>query len=143
SNIYNPVTNLVMPPPPATAPKTSENRLSSVALVDTLSFLDDRARLTLGLRQQTVKTTNLNATTGAVTARYDKSALTPAVAAVFKPWGPDVALYGNYVQGLSRGDTVSDTLATNHNFVFAPYKTEQMEVGVKWALGSFSNTASL
>lgn len=143
SNIYRPVSTLLMPTPPGTAPKSSETRLSSLALVDTLSFLDDRARLTLGLRQQNVKTTNFSAATGAVTARYDKGALTPAVAAVIKPWGPNVSLYGNYVQGLGKGDTVSDTLATNRNFVFSPYKTEQMEVGVKWALGSFSNTASL
>lgn len=143
SNIYNPVTTLSMPAAPATAPKTSETTLSSFALADTLSFLEDRVRLTLGVRNQGVKTTNFNATTGAVTASYDKSVVTPAIALVVKPWGPSISLYANYVQGLSKGDTVSDTLATNRNFVFAPYKTEQKEGGIKWNMGRFTNTASL
>lgn len=143
SNIYNPVTTLVMPDSPAYAPKTSETTLSSLALVDTLAFMEDRVLLTAGLRNQSVKTTNFNAATGAVTAQYDKSAVTPAVGIVVKPWGPDISLYGNYVQGLSKGDKVTDTQATNKDFVFAPYKTEQMETGVKWNAGSFTNTVSL
>jgi len=99
--------------------------------------------LTLGLRNQSVKTTNYNATTGAATAQYDKSAVTPAVGIVLKPWGQGISLYGNYVQGLSKGDKVTDTLATNKDFVFAPYKTEQKEMGVKWDAGEFTNTVSL
>lgn len=143
SNIYNPVSSLVMPASPASAPKTSETTLSSLALVDTLSLLDDRLRITVGLRNQNVKTTNYNASTGAATAKYDKSAVTPALGVVVKPWGASVSLYANYVQGLSKGDTVSDTLATNRNVVFAPYKTEQMEGGIKWEAGTFTNTLSL
>ena len=143
SNIYSPLTTLVMPQAPGRAPKTSDTTLSSLALVDTVSFLDDRVRLTLGLRNQNVKTVNYNATSGAVTARYDKSVVTPALAVVVKPWGSSLSLYANYVQGLSRGDTVTDTLATNRNVVFAPYETEQKELGGKWSVGGFSNTVSL
>lgn len=143
SNIYHPLPTLVMPAAPQRAPKTSDTTLSSVALVDTLSLMDDALRLTLGARAQRVETTNFNATTGAVSARYDKRALTPAVAVVIKPWGPAVSLYANYVEGLSRGDTVSDTLATNYRHVFAPYKTEQKEIGAKWDAGRFTNTVSL
>jgi len=143
SNIYKPVTTLVMPALPAHAPRTSRSTLSSLALVDTLSLAGDRLRLTLGLREQRVETTSYSASTGAQTARYDKRALTPALAAVLKPWGPSLSLYANYVQGLSKGDTVSDTAATNYQQVFAPYKTEQMEIGAKWATGGFTNTAAL
>ena len=143
SNIYNPVTTLVMPASPSTAPKTSDTTLSSLGLMDTLSFMKDRVQLTLGLRHQSVKTTNYSATTGAVTTQYDQSAVTPAAGVVVKPWGPNVSLYANYVQGLSKGDTVTDTLATNKNTLFAPYKTEQKEMGVKWDAGTFTNTASL
>lgn len=143
SNIHTPLTTLVMPQAPGRAPRTSDTTLSSLALVDTLSFVDDRVRLTLGVRNQSVKTINYSATSGAVTAKYDKSVVTPALALVVKPWGPSISLYANYVQGLSRGDTVSDTLATNRNFVFAPYKTEQKELGGKWTQGGFSNTVSL
>ncbi|NML26213.1 TonB-dependent receptor [Zoogloea dura] len=142
TSIYSP-TFQAMPSLPATTPKTSETDLSSLALMDTLSFLEDRLRLTIGLRNQQIKTTNYNAA-GAVTARYDKSAVTPAVTIVAKPWGPAVSLYANYVEGLSKGDTVTTpTTATNYLHVFAPYKTEQKEAGVKWNAGSFAHTASL
>lgn len=141
SNLYAPVT-AVMPSTPSTAPKTGDVTLSSLALMDTLSLLDDRLKLTLGLRSQRVQTTSYNSA-GATTASYDKSAVSPAVGVVVKPWGPAVSLYANYVEGLSKGDTVTDTAATNYNQVFSPYKTEQKEMGVKWDAGSFTHSASL
>ncbi|WP_231570382.1 TonB-dependent siderophore receptor [Achromobacter sp. RTa] len=138
SNIYDPITP-VMPAVPSYAPKTSESTLSSLALVDTMSFFDDALRVTGGLRNQRVKTRNFDKS-GNVTSRYDEDAVTPAVAVVVKPWGPDVSLYANYVQGLSKGDSVTDTSAANFGQVFAPYKTEQKELGVKWNAGAFANT---
>ncbi len=141
SNIYDPITPVMLGVPDS-APKTAENTLTSLALVDTMSFLDDRLRLTGGLRNQRVKTTNFDKN-GNTTSRYDKQAVTPAVALVVKPWGPDLSFYANYVQGLSKGDSVTDTTATNFGQVFAPYKTEQKEVGVKWNAGTFTNTLAL
>jgi len=141
SNIYRPIRPF-MPPMPADAPKTSETALSSLALVDTLSFFDDALQLTAGLRDQRVRTKNFNRA-GNVTARYDKRAVTPALAVVVKPWGPGISLYANYVQGLSRGGSVTDTAATNFGEVFSPYKTEQKELGVKWDVGSFAHTLAL
>ncbi len=143
SNIYNPITPTMVSLPVGSLPKTSTSTLSSLALVDTLAFRNDVVRLTLGLRQQQVEQTSFNATTGVASTPYDKRALTPAAAIVIKPWGEDVSLYGSFVQGLSQGGKVSDTTATNYNQMFSPYKTEQKEVGVKWAVGSFTNTASL
>jgi len=141
SNIYNPVTP-VMPALPGSPPKTSENTLTSLALVDTMSFLDDKLRVTGGVRNQRVKTSNFDKT-GKTTARYDEDAVTPAVAVVVKPWGPDLSFYANYVEGLSKGDSVTDTTATNFGEVFAPYKTKQKELGVKWNAGTFTNTLAL
>ncbi len=141
SNIYDPITP-VMPAVPGSAPKTSENTLSSLALVDTMSFLDDKLLLTAGLRNQRVKTSNFDKT-GKTTSRYDEDAVTPAVALVVKPWGPDLSFYANYVEGLSKGDSVTDTTATNFGQVFAPYKTKQKELGVKWNAGTFTNTLAL
>lgn len=141
SNIYSPVAP-VMAVLPILAPQTSRSTLSSLALMDTLSFMDDNVRLTWGLRQQSIETSNYNST-GAVTAVYDKSVVTPAAAVVIKPWGAALSLYANYVQGLSKGDSVTDVKATNYQQVFAPYKTEQKELGVKWEVGTFTNTASL
>ncbi|WP_246282778.1 TonB-dependent receptor [Achromobacter animicus] len=141
SNIYHPITP-VMPALPGSPPKTSENTLTSLALVDTMSFLDDKLRVTGGVRNQRVKTSNFDKT-GKTTARYDEDAVTPAVAVVVKPWGPDLSFYANYVEGLSKGDSVTDTTATNFGEVFAPYKTKQKELGVKWNAGTFTNTLAL
>lgn len=141
SNIYDPITP-VMPAVPGSAPKTSENTLTSLALVDTMSFLDDKLRVTGGVRNQRVKTSNFDKT-GKTTARYDEDAVTPALAVVVKPWGPDLSFYANYVEGLSKGDSVTDTTATNFGEVFAPYKTKQKELGVKWNAGTFTNTLAL
>lgn len=141
TSIYNPV-YAAMPAVPADPSKSSENTFSSLALVDTLSMLNDALRFTLGLRHQSVKTTNY-AATGAVSGTpYDKSAVTPALGVVFKPWGPNVSLYANYVQGLSKGDSIS-TPTYVRNYTFAPYKTVQKELGVKWNTGTFTHTASL
>lgn len=140
SNIYNPVTPLLVALPGSVS-KGTETTLSSLAIADTLSFLDDKVLLTVGLRDQRVRTRNYNAA-GAQTSGYDKSRVTPAVGLVVKPWDAPISLYGNYVEGLSKGDTVSDTKATNNGHTFAPYQTEQKEVGVKWEMGKFANTVS-
>lgn len=141
TNIYNPAYR-AMPGVPTVSPKTSENALSSLALVDTLSFMADKVRLTLGARQQRVDTTNYNAT-GAETSVYDDSVVTPAVGIVVKPWGADLSLYANYVQGLSKGDSVTTAQGYAFNKTFAPYITEQKEIGVKWNTGTFTNTVGL
>jgi len=142
SNIYDPVPP-VLARDPGAAPKTSDTTLTSIALADTMAFADDRVLLTLGLRHQRVQAESFNATTGARTADYDQDAVTPSVGLVLKPWGPSLSLYGNYIEGLSQGDTVTDVTAANYQQVFAPYKTKQMEAGVKWDTGRLTNTLSV
>lgn len=141
SNIYNPI-KADMPALPTHAPKTAEATLDSQALIDTLSLFDEQLLLTFGVRKQQVEN-NSFAANGNQTAHYDESAITPAFALVVKPWGPDISLYANYIQGLSRGDTVTDTNATNYQQVFKPYKTEQRELGGKWNAGQYSHSLSL
>lgn len=141
SNIYAPTTP-TLATEPGSAPKTSETTLSGVALADTLSFSEGKYLLTLGVRQQRVRTTSY-ATSGSTTARYDKQAVTPAVGFVVKPWAAPISVYTNYIEGLSQGSTVSDTTAPNYGEVFAPYKSKQIEVGLKWDAGSFLNTLSV
>ena len=85
--------------------------------------------------------TNYNPTTGFETDSYDQSALTPAVALVFKPW-KNVSLYGNFIQGLRPGTIVGSTFA-NAGEVFPPFKSTQWETGVKVDWGRFTTTLSL
>ncbi|WP_367068221.1 TonB-dependent receptor [Oryzisolibacter sp. LB2S] len=143
TNIYAP-SYVAMPALPGAARKWSDKTFDSLAVVDTLSLLDERLRLTLGLRHQSyqvVPTSDGIAIGGEVA--YDKSVVTPAAAVVFKPWGPNVSLYASYVQGLSQGGRISTDNGYVRNHTFAPYKTKQTELGVKWNAGSFTHTAAL
>lgn len=138
SNIYRPIGSVSYNPNATPWLTDSEKTFTSFSVADTMSFLDDRALLTMGLRQQRVRTTNL--TNGAA---YDEDAVTPAVGLVVKPWGPNVSLYANYIEGLSAGTTVNDPIYSNNGETLAPYKSKQAEVGVKWDSGSLMNTISL
>jgi len=140
SNLYHPVD---VPKQYINAPKVlriSESELSGVALTDTLSMLDDRFQLTLGVRRQNIESRNYSST-GAVSSKYEDSATTPLVGVVVKPWD-NVSLYYNYVEGLSKGDIAPGT-AANAGQTFAPYKSKQHEVGVKYEQGTFMTTLAL
>lgn len=141
ANIYAPV-NPRLAAHPGDAPKTGETTLSGIALADTLSILDDKLGLTLGLRSQRVEDTSYNATTGAITADYDKRVTTPAVGLVVKPWNNNFSLYANYIEGLSRGDTAPSS-AANPNQAFAPYVSQQKEIGAKLDAGRYAHTLAL
>ncbi len=140
TNIYAPQ-SVAMPTLPGTALKWSDKTFDSLALVDTLSMLDDRVRVTVGLRRQSYKVvpTASGISVGGEVA-YDKSVTTPAIGVVFKPWGPDLSLYASYVQGLSQGARITTENGYVRNHTFAPYKTKQFEAGVKWNAGTFTHT---
>jgi iron complex outermembrane receptor protein len=141
SNIYNPVDR---PEPVITlsdsVPRTGETELTSVALTDTLSWLDDRFQLTLGARQQRAVVKSY-AENGTKTSEYDKNALTPAVALLVKA-NDRVSLYGNYIEALSQGPT-APLGAENEGQVFAPSKTRQVEAGIKFDGGRIASTLSI
>ncbi|QZP32350.1 TonB-dependent receptor [Pseudomonas sp. DR48] len=140
SNIYHPVE---VPKQFINSPqvlRVSESDLSGVALTDTLSMLDDRFQLTLGVRRQDIESRNYNAA-GSVSSKYNESATTPLVGVVVKPW-EDVSLYYNYVEGLSKGD-IAPGSAANAGETFAPYESKQHEIGVKYEHGTFMTTLAL
>lgn len=142
SNIYAPVySSEPFGIQPVAAKTASETKLPSIGLADTLSFADDKLRLTLGLRHQTVKATNFNTGTGAVTSTYDESAITPFAGLVLKAWDGG-AIYANYIQGLAQGG-VAPIGAINAGEVLAPYKSKQYEIGVKQEWNGFGATVSV
>lgn len=144
SNIYNPA-----PLPAITAPRTepvksSGRTLSSFAIADTLSLDNGRWLVTLGARDQTVRSHSYNAA-GAQTASYDASAITPIGAVVFKPVDK-VSVYASYTAGLTAGQTVSRTASpaySNAGVDLDPYKSEQYEAGVKADWGTITTTAAV
>nr|BFD41830.1 TonB-dependent siderophore receptor [Pseudomonas sp. FFPRI_1] len=140
SNIYHPVE---VPQQYINSPKVlriSESQLSGVALTDTLLMFDERFQLTLGVRRQDIESRNYNPA-GSVSSKYNDSATTPLVGVVIKPW-EEVSLYYNYVEGLSKGDIAPGT-ASNAGETFAPYKSKQHELGVKYEHGTFMTTVAL
>lgn len=138
SNIYDPAPLPAVMGARTDAQKASDTALTSVAVTDTISFLDDRILLTGGLRHQKVSLDNYSTTTGALTSNYDASAVSPLAGFVVKPL-TNVSLYGNYTSGLTRGG-VAPTTAANAGQVFAPYKSRQMETGVKVDWGRISTS---
>lgn len=140
TNLYNPAWG---PAPAGFWPPIlrSKTRLVSYGLADTLSFAEDRVQLTLGARRQEVRTDTLNATTGALTSRYDTSATSPAAALLIKATD-NISVYANYIEGLSKGQTAPVT-AANAGQLFPPFKTKQKEIGLKVDLGDFTHTLAL
>lgn len=119
-------------------PKVGKSTLSGIALADTLSFAQGKVLLTLGARLQRVETANFDPATGLRIDSYDEQAVTPAAAVVFRP-APSISLYANYMEGLIKGPTASAP-AANAGEIFAPYSSEQMEIGVKLDRESFGAT---
>ena len=72
---------------------------------------------------------------------YDKSAITPTIAATFRPL-EGLSLYGSYVEALEQGRTAPAT-AANANQVFPPLVSKQYELGAKAEGDDWSATAAL
>lgn len=140
-NIYSPV-YLPAPLIPAATDvfRQSSKRHTSIGIADTLSFLDDRILVTLGLRRQAVDQYGYDISSGARTPAYESSATTGSAAFVVRA-SEQIAVYGNYIEGLSPGAT-APAEASNSGEVFAPYRTRQVETGVKMDWGRFSTTIS-
>ncbi|MDQ8020522.1 MAG: TonB-dependent siderophore receptor [Moraxellaceae bacterium] len=141
SNIYNPSSLPVITAARTAPTKASETTLTSFAIADTMSFLQDRVLVTLGARDQNVEQQSFNQTTGAPTTNYDSSAVSPVVGLVVKPLS-NVSVYANYTEGLSRG-TIVGTQYLNRGEVLEPYKSTQYEIGVKVDWGRLTTTAAI
>lgn len=139
SNLYAPRTipNLNIPYP--TVAKTSESTLSSLGIADTLSILDNRIQLTLGVRRQQIDARGFD-TGGATVSRYDTGVWSPAYALVVKPWS-NVSLYANYIEGLQQGTVVGPDFS-NAGALLPPFQSKQVEVGVKIDWGRLTTTLS-
>lgn len=120
-------------------------RMTSVAIGDTLSMLDDSVRLTVGVRHQRLYTRSWSYdTTGGsnITGQdpYDQSRNSPAAAIVWRVT-PAVSLYANYIESLAQGDSASSTLnglpVTNAGQMLRPYVAKQKEIGVKYENDGF------
>ncbi len=111
---------------------------TGLALGDTMSFMQDKLLLTLGVRRQTIDTKDHDPNTGNVLAgtSYKASHTLPLAGVVFK-LTPQVSLFGNYTEGLIKGQTITPAApAPQVPVVFAPYVATQKEIGAKYDGGS-------
>jgi iron complex outermembrane receptor protein len=129
SNVFAPraVSAPVLPnaPPSILAVRQRER---GVFVADTIR-LSERWSVLAGVRHTEPDYRNYNTTTGAESSRYDRSAVTPSYAVLFKPQ-PDMTVYASYSEGLEQGGTAPVT-AINANEVLTPLLSRQAEVGYK------------
>lgn len=127
---------------------TDKTKTSSYAVADTMSFAQDTVLVTLGARRQTIEQTGFDYNSGLETSHYDESKTTPVAGIVFKAT-KNVSLYGNYIEGLVKGDVAPAFTSTgqpvlNAGQVFAPYVSKQKEIGAKYESdGGIGVTAAL
>jgi iron complex outermembrane recepter protein len=145
SNLYNPTYSALPDKGSATVNLNNYNKtvLTSYALADTLAFLDDRLKLTVGGRRQSVQAQAYNFATGLPSGdKYDEARITPVLGIVVQPQ-KNLSFYANYIEGLSQGPVAPTSGVSNPGEVFPPIKTKQMEIGSKIDWGRFATTFSL
>ena len=129
---------------------TQKTILNSYAVADTMAFLDDTVLVTVGARRQQIRDAGYAYGTAVQNAYYDQSATTPVAGIVYKA-SQQVSLYANYIEALVKGPVASGTygagnpppVVTNNGEVFAPYKSKQKEIGVKYDGGRLGMSAAL
>lgn len=142
-NLYTEPTNIAKPNfSTVSANQKTGVSLSSVGVSDTMSILNNRVQLTLGVRRQTAGSEVTNFLTPASSRpQQDASVWSPAYAVLVKPV-ENVALYANYIEGLQTPVVVSGAF-TNVGTVFPPAQTKQAEAGMKIDAGRFTTTLSV
>lgn len=111
-----------------------ETRNNGLFLSDTIQWTPQWSTV-LGLRHNDYRKTVPGGST------YDKSKVTPTVAAIWKPLD-STSVYASYVEALEEGNT-APTGTVNEDDVFGPLESKQYEVGVKTEGGGWSATAAL
>jgi iron complex outermembrane receptor protein len=113
---------------------TGRTLVKGVSVSDTIGFLNDRILFTVGARSQSIAVLGYSYT-GVENASYNKSLNTPIFGLVLKPF-ENVSIYANRSEGLAQGGS-APTSAINFGQVFAPYRTKQIEAGIKYDNGQY------
>lgn len=107
-------------------------KVNSLALSDTLGFVDNKYRLTLGGRFQAVEYTNKKEGQSGDAKRFS-----PMFMAAWVPQ-PDLVVYGNYMEDLEPADIKTDD--SGETTMAKPRVSRQFEVGVRKNWGDFVTT---
>ncbi len=107
-------------------------KVNSLALSDTLGFVDNKYRLTLGGRFQAVEYTDKKKSQSGNAKRFS-----PMLMAAWVPQ-PDLVVYGNYMEDLEPADIKTDD--SGETTMAKPRVSRQFEVGVRKNWGNFVTT---
>ncbi|MEN0035536.1 MAG: TonB-dependent receptor [Cellvibrio sp.] len=119
-------------------PQNGDVQPSSIGVMDTLGFADDKILLTLGVREQKIYAGIFSG--GIKTREYDESELTPTGAFLVKHG--NYSFYANYSEGLAQGTNAPNGTA-NQGEMLPPTVTKQQEAGVKYDAGTFGFTGAV
>lgn len=155
TNLYNPVASPVpeylFDVGPISDPGiTGRTQLRSLSLSDTIGFMDDKLQVIVGARRQKLHTLGyayaVNGVNGAKNSEYEQYSTSPVFGINYRI-NEQFSVYANHIEALTQGDQapiqLNNVTLTNAGKVFAPYKSKQNEVGVKWDAGSFGSTFGL
>ncbi|QIM66412.1 ligand-gated channel protein [Mannheimia granulomatis] len=120
SNIYTP--EFINEPNHGSLEQAADNKFTaqSIAFSDTLGFIDNQIRLTLGGRFQWIEQLNR-----ATDVRLKADRFSPMAAIAYVP-NSDLVYYANYLEDLEPGNADPDTGEMN-----SPRVTKQIELGVR------------
>ena len=108
---------------------SSESKDTNILIGDDITFNEKWSAL-VGLNYLTIEQKSYN-TNGRVTSDYDKSATTPTLSLIYKPFN-GLTTYLSYIEALESGTVVGDTYS-NAGEILDPLKSEQYELGVKYS----------
>ncbi|MCW3147610.1 TonB-dependent receptor [Stutzerimonas stutzeri] len=125
---------------------TERTHTQSLALADTLGFLDDRLLLTLGARRQGIEAKSYDYNSGDRLSSYNRYKTSP-VAGVIYQLTDELSVYASYIEGLVKGDIApassGGVAIVNAGEALEPYVSEQTEVGIKYDGGNLGGSLAL
>ncbi|WP_145592032.1 TonB-dependent receptor [Yersinia rochesterensis] len=154
TNIYNP--GVIPFPPTGSGPYsasasqdpqlTSQVRASGLSLSDTLSMMDDKVLVMLGVRRQEVSIRNFDSGVPNSAGSLDAMKVTPIYGVMVKPW-EKVSLYANHIEALGPGKAAPSVFngkpVVNKGQIPGIIHSKQNEIGVKFDNQRYGGTLAL
>ncbi len=129
---------------------TARTHTQSLAIADTLGFMDDRLLITLGARRQGIESNGYDYDTGERASAYNRYETTPVAGVVYK-LTDELSAYANYIEALVKGDIAPSVMwvdgayrsVNNRGQALAPYVSKQSEIGLKYDGGNLGGSVAV
>ncbi len=125
---------------------TERTHTQSLAIADTLGFMDDRLLVTLGARRQGIEAKSYDYNSGDRLSSYNRYKNSPVAGVVYQ-LTDELSVYANYIEGLVKGDiapvTSGGVTINNAGDALEPYVSKQTEVGIKYDGGNLGGSLAV